>query len=937
MESKLINYSIFIEKRPDMEVHTEVAIVSCINSAYVLLDGECASLISQVDKFNMVDDRSQLDTTHELYRTDFELGQLQEALVFQVQYVLNMGNDFTVGGGSYSIGNINSSYSRPEGRELIAPGVYKLLSNARVYHLNAFGSFSNSNTNEIPLSTSKEIMERVKNEYVAQNQPNAQVGQVAYVNQSKQIDFGNPQDLNITTYNTNRIAGPEGYRNNYYEIDSVPNIAFFGPDYNGTYSAVHRQEMIDYVNQNAGESLGQEIAQIKQEQIEQNNNIALNKNLIDSTYEEAIGAVRKNAEQDETIRRQETRIESNWNNINNLNQRVGTNTTNIQTNTNNITALDSRLVSVSGLLNQTIDGLRTLRPFKFVGLYDSSRTYMLNEMVSKDNIFYLSLEDNNSTTPPGDKWIIMKDFQQVDLSDYPTKLEVEAIKNNLQQSITSNTTNITALTNRTNTIEQNYVSKTTTTPQTIASQITFTQTDMVLKFNSGTNNSAYLAGFKSNNQRVWYFGKGSSTSDNFIIGADRGVIKLEPSTHVDVSNKKIINVADPTADQDAANKRYVDNLNNQNVKLAGQQEITGKKIFTAAGEAIQIKPSASATNRSSYIAGYDGTTKKWVIGNTGQNNDMLLEASAGSINLKPIRGHIYCYGTQIKNLADPTANTDAATKRYVDETVANVGQGGTYVDTVSDQSISGNKVFQDNTTFYGTTAINNGTLATVGTNTNSLVNKEYVDTNINTIKTGYVDTNSNQTINGLKRFNNTTTFEAGTTIRGTSNIDTVHIADGSLNTVNNDSNSLVNKDYVDRVDSKISTVDRNLTTLKQNIDTSLYTIYSTGNTIYNNLNKINTNIFNNSSIDYKKPLTVSFTRTNTSGTDYGSYTFQIQYGTGENNFVVGSNLYYDRSKTYGQLGDWVALTITPSYIQVQCWNGGDRIKNIKVQGWKKVI
>ena len=108
------------------------------------------------------------------------------------------------------------------------------------------------------------------------------------------------------------------------------------------------------------------------------------------------------------------------------------------------------------------------------------------------------------------------------------------------------------------------------------------------------------------------------------------------------------------------------------------------------------------------------------------------------------------------------------------------------------------------------------------------------------------------------------------------------------------------------------------------------------NTIYNNLQKITTRLFDNSAVDYNKPLTVSFTRTNNSGSDYGSYVFQIQYGIGENNFVVGSNLYYDRGKTYGQLGDWVALTITPSHIQVQCWNGGDRIKNIKVQGWKKV-
>ena len=904
MESKLINYSIFIEKRPDMEIHTEVAIVSCINSAYVLLDGECASLISQVDKFNMVDDRSQLDTNHELYRTDFELGQLQEALVFQVQYVLNMGNDFTVGGGSYSIGNINSSYSRPEGRELIAPGVYKLLSNARVYHLNAFGSFSNHNTNEIPLSTSKEIMERVKNEYVAQNQPNAQVGNVAYINQSHQVSFGSPQDLQITTYNTNRIAGPEGYRNNFYEIDSVPNIAFFGPDYNGTYSAVHRQEMIDYVNQNAGESLGQEIAQIKQEQEEQNNNITSNTN----------------------------QINQNKNVIDNLNQRVGTNTTNIQTNTtniqtntneisslktkdselenrifqheneivrldgwsraldttvqaveqkvqtntNNITALDGRLLSVSGLLTQTIDGLRTLKPFQYVGEYQNGTSYNINQLVSYQNNLYLSKEDNNNTIPTSDKWLLInKDTISVDLSDYPTKLEVNAIKTDLQNKITANTTNITT------------------------------------------------------------------------------------------------------------NKNNIDKLNNEVVKIAGQQIITGKKIFTGPGEGIQIRP--NATGGSSYITGYDfeGKTKKWVLGNTGKNEGMLLEAPLGDIYLKPgANGNIQCYNKLVRQVADPTANTDAANKRYVDTAIANAAPTDLVnriqsletntVKLTGDQRIEGTKTFTN-------TSILLGELINIGETQSSLVNKKYVDDAIaNAAGTGgaglenriqvlenkvdatygeFIDLanitipkinqtnqiqqnaiNSNekditlnrqhiadlQNITTTNRDNiaylqsHTVTTDTNQTISGQKTFAYRILANGGITNLPNPTNTqeAANKQYVDN-------------------KTSLYTMFSS-NTIYNNLQKITTRLFDNSAVDYNKPLTVSFTRTNNSGTDYGSYIFQIQYGVGENNFVVGSNLYYDRSKTYGQLGDWVALTITPSYIQVQCWSGGDRIKNIKVQGWKKV-
>lgn len=363
--------------------------------------------------------------------------------------------------------------------------------------------------------------------------------------------------------------------------------------------------------------INQNIAKINQEQITQNTNISNNANEINTIKA-------KDIEQNNRLDQLEQETLENFNEINSVKQKnteqdtaIQTNTNKIQENKNNITALDGRLLSVSGLLTQTIDGLRTLKPFEYVGEYQNGTSYKINQLVSYNNNLYLSKEDNNNTQPTSDKWLLInKETINVDLSDYYNKLEVEAIKNNLQNSITSNQTNITNLTNRTNTIEQNYVSKTTTTPQSIASQITFTQTDMVLKFNSGTNNSAYLAGFKSNNQRIWYFGKGSSTSDNFVIGADRGVIKLEPSTHVDVSNKKIINIADPTANQDAANKRYVDNLNNQNVKLTGDQSIGGNKTFT---QAINVPTPTNDTNAAT----------KAYVDNAIQN---ITPGSGGSID-----------------------------------------------------------------------------------------------------------------------------------------------------------------------------------------------------------------------------------------------------------------------------------------------------------------
>ena len=113
------------------------------------------------------------------------------------------------------------------------------------------------------------------------------------------------------------------------------------------------------------------------------------------------------------------------------------------------------------------------------------------------------------------------------------------------------------LQNKVNQLETNTVK--ITGDQSIAGVKTFTSTGEVLKINPNSDTSSYISGYKSGNQRVWYFGKSSSTDNHLRVGADRGNIKLEPNGVVDLSNKKISSLADPAANQDAANKQYVDN------------------------------------------------------------------------------------------------------------------------------------------------------------------------------------------------------------------------------------------------------------------------------------------------------------------------------------------------------------------------------------------
>ena len=112
------------------------------------------------------------------------------------------------------------------------------------------------------------------------------------------------------------------------------------------------------------------------------------------------------------------------------------------------------------------------------------------------------------------------------------------------------------LENRVQALETNAVK--ITGDQSIAGVKTFTSNNEVIKLNSGNNDATYIAGYKSGNSRIWYFGKGSSTSDEFVIGSTNN-IKLEARNVIHCNNKKLTNVADPANNTDAATKQYVDN------------------------------------------------------------------------------------------------------------------------------------------------------------------------------------------------------------------------------------------------------------------------------------------------------------------------------------------------------------------------------------------
>ncbi len=149
--------------------------------------------------------------------------------------------------------------------------------------------------------------------------------------------------------------------------------------------------------------------------------------------------------------------------------------------------------------------------------------------------------------------------------------------------------------------------------------------------------------------------KASSTAQSALSLSGFGV----PTADLSLGSFKITNLSDPTADQDAATKKYVDDL----TASSGTSALADGKIFVGniSSEATPVSLSGDAT--------IDNTGKMTIA------DQAITEAKLDKVNI-PLSGFgvpaadISVGSFKITDLLDPTADQDASTKKYVDNTIA---------------------------------------------------------------------------------------------------------------------------------------------------------------------------------------------------------------------------------------------------------------------------
>jgi len=128
-------------------------------------------------------------------------------------------------------------------------------------------------------------------------------------------------------------------------------------------------------------------------------------------------------------------------------------------------------------------------------------------------------------------------------------------------------------------------------------------------------------------------GKAASIAKSVITLSGFGDAESNISMGTGSNNYKIINVANPTGDQDAATKYYVD-----------------KKVITP----------TSITLTTDYI----------LVGNASNQAAAVAKSNVSLSEFGAITSNLSLAGYQITNMADPVTAQDAVTKKYVDNSLA---------------------------------------------------------------------------------------------------------------------------------------------------------------------------------------------------------------------------------------------------------------------------
>jgi len=636
-KNDILSVETFLENRPDLNVHEDDAIQSAIYASCAMLNSETNGLMEKVWYVT--------DTTNELYRDDDEKASIVEALTVQTHFTINIGNDISQGSSSFSMGNINYSGSRSIDRDTIAPGVIKLLNNARIYQFQIFG------TNKKAKATGTDTTNYVTYEkgdirYLKVQQPIAKKGNIPYVDDNNNISFGSPQDLDISTYNTTNIKNWNN--NDYSPIDKIKDLAFFGKNLTGFQSAVERGEIEDLIaNISPIFSSGEKVGDVKYLGTINQDNIKTKASLNDNNF-----FMGMNSFLGKII------IKTGGNVLTGIIQSVND---------------KESILSGKWLLNENPESDLSITSKIYV---DDADKLKQNTLTAGDNITIVN--DVISSTGGSGDVTLAGDNPFTGKNSFTKTISIIAPGGTTAGTISSASATSAVLGGnwRIGTIPNNLYSiankkyvdtkASLTNTQTFTGGNSFNNTlnlkgkDTSLKFINSL--ACYLAWYENDGRtRIAYFGKGSSGSNVISIGGDES-LKIEMEKGLDMNGKWLYNLPAPHSPSDATTKKYVDDKNTLqdtdietntsdikkiNDEPANPQIETNKKGITDNGILIE-------------------NNKKEIALRASLTNSNDLDGINTFKQTVRARDGIDCYNQSIKRVADGILDTDGINKGQLD-------------------------------------------------------------------------------------------------------------------------------------------------------------------------------------------------------------------------------------------------------------------------------